>query len=146
WFRRKISRATVAYEHPLLGHRVRAAVRDLVLFEAELDVESADFIADHVVHGRAIMPAAAMIEMALGACIRSGGAALGATIQSFVIAAPLTFEHGPRLVQTLVRMEGGRPAGFEILSSATDNADKVWTLHAQGEYVERAIEIHEDHI
>ena len=146
WFRRKISRAIVAYEHPLLGHRVRAAVRDLVLFEAELDVESADFIADHVVHGRAIMPAAAMIEMALGACIRSGGAALGATIQYFVVAAPLTFERGPRLVQTLVRMEGGRPAGFEILSSAPDNADKVWTLHAQGEYVEHAIEIHEDHI
>jgi acyl transferase domain-containing protein/NADPH:quinone reductase-like Zn-dependent oxidoreductase/NADP-dependent 3-hydroxy acid dehydrogenase YdfG len=134
WFRNKVARGRGAYEHPLLGRRVRAAVRDLVLFEAELDAESADFIADHVVQGRVIMPAAGMIEMALSAWTLAGGADKAA-LQSMMIAAPLSFEGGPRLVQTLIRMKGARPVGFEILSSAAEGADKAWLSHAQGDYV-----------
>jgi acyl transferase domain-containing protein/NADPH:quinone reductase-like Zn-dependent oxidoreductase/NAD(P)-dependent dehydrogenase (short-subunit alcohol dehydrogenase family) len=133
WFRTTTVKPSYRSEHPLLGKRLRTALADIVQFEAVLDSESADFIGDHVVQGRTIMPGAGMIEMALSAGRRVDGERL--SVEALMLPTPLPLEPGaPRLVQTLVRKNGARPASFEILSTPLDDEGAGWTLHAQGEY------------
>lgn len=143
WIRNKIPRARAEHEHPLLGRRVRVAVPNTVLFESEISADDFDFISDHVVQGRTIMPAAGMIEMAIAACKHTSGGQIE-TLQSLMIVAPLLFEQGPRLVQTLVRKDGARPIEFEIVSSAADDSDDDWTLHAHGEYASTSLKNFDD--
>ena len=50
------------YEHPLLGYRVARAEST---WESQLDTTRLPFLADHVVGGAVVFPAAGFIEMAL---------------------------------------------------------------------------------
>ena len=52
--------------HPLLGRRLQSALRE-VQFEQQLAAQSPAFLADHVVHGRVVVPATAFVEMLLAA-------------------------------------------------------------------------------
>lgn len=121
--------------HPLLGVRLNSPLAaETVQFEAILSSTSVPFIADHVVQQRVIMPAAAMIDMAL----RAGRIAGDATcdIENFLILHPLAFAvDAPRIVQTVVRRSAGRVTSFEIASCETEGAASDWMTHAQGDYV-----------
>ena len=120
--------------HPLLGVWLRSPLSDMVQFEAQVTPASAAFIADHVVQQRTILPAAAMIDMALSAGRLVGGAAV--EIENMLIAEPLTFTgDAPRLVQTVLRKNSGVVAGFEILSCDPADEASQWLRHAQGDYV-----------
>jgi acyl transferase domain-containing protein/NADPH:quinone reductase-like Zn-dependent oxidoreductase/NAD(P)-dependent dehydrogenase (short-subunit alcohol dehydrogenase family) len=123
--------------HPLLGARLRSPLTDTVQFEAQMTAASAPFLADHVVQGRTIMPAAGMIEMALSAGRRGGDAAVD--IEGFVIAEPLGFtDDETRTVQTVVRRSGGQATRFEIVSCDARATEGDWAVHAQGDYVPAA--------
>ena len=120
--------------HPLLGVRLNSPLAtETVQFEAILSSTSVPFIADHVVQQRVIMPAAAMIDMAL----RAGRIAGDATcdIENFLILHPLALDvDAPRIVQTVVRRAAGRVTSFEIASCDTEGAASDWMTHAQGDY------------
>ncbi|MDY6949882.1 MAG: SDR family NAD(P)-dependent oxidoreductase [Thermodesulfobacteriota bacterium] len=52
--------------HPLLGNRIHSAIKE-VLFESRFSLDSPSFLKDHRIFGKAILPAAAYLEMALAA-------------------------------------------------------------------------------
>jgi acyl transferase domain-containing protein/acyl carrier protein len=120
--------------HPLLGVRLRSAMRDVVSFERVLGSDELPFLADHQVNGRAILPATGFIEMALAAGRQVWGSLPG--LQDVVISSPLAFLPGEiRTVQVLVHQaaQGQGLGTFEVLSQGEDEGDS-WQLHVQGTY------------
>jgi malonyl CoA-acyl carrier protein transacylase len=109
--------------HPLLGEHLRSALSE-AQYESVISTDSLPWLSDHRVHGHAIFPAAAFLEMALAA----GGVC---ELQDVAIANPLIpGDHG-RIVQTIVRRnESG--ASFEILSTARDADARHWLSHVSG--------------
>ncbi len=111
-------------QHPLLGHRVRSALTD-AQFDTELDVAALPFLDDHRLHGVAVLPATAYIEMALAA----GAQALHTdhpVIEDLIIGAPLTVSDGAsRPCQLVMRPDGA----FEVFSLS---GDESWVRHASG--------------
>ena len=123
----------VASSHPLLGVRLRSALRDVIQFEQWMRSEDFVFLRDHQVHGRAILPATAFLELAIAA----GREALGseATLRGMTIADPLVFEGDQeRIVQVIVRRLDGGGASFEVLSSASSPDDEVLALACPGDF------------
>ncbi|MBX9645645.1 MAG: SDR family NAD(P)-dependent oxidoreductase [Xanthobacteraceae bacterium] len=120
----------VASGHPLLGTRLRSALRDVVLFEQSMRSDDFVFLRDHQVQGRAILPATAFIELAIAAYREVFDSE--ATLRGMTIADPLVFEgEQERIVQVVVRRSDGGGASFEILSSVSSAASD-WRSHAQG--------------
>ena len=112
-------------EHPLLGFRRGAEPREWV---AHLGTALQPWLADHVVGGATVAPAAAMIEMALAAARARHPGAPGLEVSDLEINRPLVFEHGV-LRETRLRVADG--GGFEI-ASRTRLSDEPWTVHANG--------------
>jgi acyl transferase domain-containing protein len=115
--------------HPLLGERMQSAAlaANQVLFESRLSPESA-MLRDHRVFGQAIMPAAALLEIALAA-----GASVFETssllLEDVVIAQPLLFpERAVCQLQTL--LEDNEFRIFSLDRSQTSTPE--WRLHATG--------------
>jgi acyl transferase domain-containing protein/acyl carrier protein len=113
-----------AVGHPLLARRLATAQPT---YEIRLDPEAPAYLDDHRINGAAIVPATALVEMALHA----GAEALGATrarLEDVVIRRPLPFD-GARLVQVTITGEGDGVGEFRVFSRADGQA---WVLHATG--------------
>jgi acyl transferase domain-containing protein/NADPH:quinone reductase-like Zn-dependent oxidoreductase/NAD(P)-dependent dehydrogenase (short-subunit alcohol dehydrogenase family) len=131
WFPIRLTSRGSDAAHPLLGKRLRSALRDVVQFESVLRADSLPFIEDHQVQSRAILPATGFLEMGLAA----GRSVLGTRceVQDVAILEPLRFDGEElRVVQLLVRRLGSGSASFEVLSSAANSTDGDWHRHAEG--------------
>ena len=114
--------------HPLLGHRLESASRDLQ-FEAEIATATTPYLADHVKKGTAIMPATALLEMALATAPIAGVGPVA--VHDLVIVEPLPLhDESPQIVQSIVTPEGS-DLQFSLYSRTEDapNGSK-WQLHA----------------
>jgi acyl transferase domain-containing protein len=112
-------------EHPLLGHR-RVSPHCALEYQNKIDAERPSYLADHCVHGAAIFPAAAFVEMAMSAAAEQcTGDALA--LENFVIAAPLLLsEKQPLDVHTSVeRTDDGVGVTIQSLDGSP------WRLNAQ---------------
>ena len=119
--------------HPLLGHRLRSALRD-VQYESNIGAAEMTYLADHRVYGHAVFPLAGYLEMAL-----AGAAdALGSgpyELKDVAVASPLVLPDASQTVQVVVKPEGENLAAFEIFSLHEDsdgNCEQKWRLHASG--------------
>jgi acyl transferase domain-containing protein/acyl carrier protein len=114
--------------HPLLGPRLRSALRQLQ-FEQELAHGSLAYLDDHRVFGTTILPAAGFVELALAAGQQLPSAAPPSlAMNDLLIHAPLSVgKDETRSVQTIMTPENGG-AQVEIFSQV--EGDAVWTLHA----------------
>jgi acyl transferase domain-containing protein len=121
--------ATPAGAHPLLGRRLRSAA-PTPQFEARLSANAPAFLADHRVHGLAIMPSPAQIEMAAAAAAEVLGDERP-VLSDFAIEQPLVLPGDERLVvQTVVTpAESGRVT-IEIASLEDEKAAR-WRVHAR---------------
>ncbi len=120
--------------HPLLGHRQASPLKHRQ-YTAELRSDDFDFLADHRVHGVAILPAAAVIEMALAAgADQSGGQPY--CVEDLIIHEALVVpDDKGRLTQFIVTPDDQQQASFEIYSVEIDGAasgQEEWRLHAAG--------------
>jgi acyl transferase domain-containing protein/NAD(P)-dependent dehydrogenase (short-subunit alcohol dehydrogenase family)/SAM-dependent methyltransferase len=116
-------------QHPLLGARLSLAGTQEVRFESDLGTTSAAFLQDHRVHGLAIMPAAAFIEMAFAA----GESVLNT--QELVLE-DVTWQQAlsltdPAVVQCVLTPVSDRQYTCRIFSRRRDEPDGPWTLHAR---------------
>jgi acyl transferase domain-containing protein/acyl carrier protein len=113
----------------LLGSRLSLATSETV-YSSRVSAERPAYLADHVVGGRTLMPAAAFLEMALTAARITTSAGEGPiAVEDVVIAAPLVLhERTPTEVQFVIAP--GAPNAFRISSRA--QADESWTLHVSG--------------
>jgi acyl transferase domain-containing protein/NADPH:quinone reductase-like Zn-dependent oxidoreductase/acyl carrier protein len=123
--------APTAPLHPLVHRRLRAAV-DATLFEADLRGDAPAWLGDHRVGGRATLPGAAYVEMALAA-----GRALTGTLPSLAgltLHEPLVLGEGdapPVAVQLAVSPPQAGRALLRVLSLPRDGAP--WTVHCTTE-------------
>ncbi|XTZ15513.1 SDR family NAD(P)-dependent oxidoreductase [Micromonospora echinospora] len=130
--------------HPLLGRRMRTAVPT---FDNVLDADG--FLGDHRIHGAALLPMTAYLELALAA----HGGTTPAEVTDLVLHQPLVLaDDAPRAVQVVVTPDAGWPQGapatrkavtggpsthpggaVQVFSQpATGGDDQPWHRHATG--------------
>ena len=117
------------YVHPLLGDEqgTPLAARQ---FEAELRAGKPEWIADHRIGGRVLLPATGYLEMALAAGRELWNGAEGAVEDVALPQAMVLEEETGRRVQTIVEAEGDHEARWRIFSA--DSTGREWRLHASG--------------
>ncbi len=122
-------------EHPLLGAAVALADDSGWLFTGRLSLQTHPWLVDHAVLGRALLPATALLELALHAGSHAGCN----RVHELTLEAPLALdEHGGVQIQVSVGAPDEldrRPvqiyARAEMLAEASV-APEAWTCHASG--------------
>jgi acyl transferase domain-containing protein/NADPH:quinone reductase-like Zn-dependent oxidoreductase/NADP-dependent 3-hydroxy acid dehydrogenase YdfG/acyl carrier protein len=113
------------YQHPLLGYRTAAAEP---VWEHEIDTGHLPGLLDHRVLGSVVLPAAAIVEMALEAASRHRGTT-ACDLQNLDIRRPLVLPTGQTVrVQFSVSPDDGL---FSLRSRAAGD-DAGWMVHAIG--------------
>jgi acyl transferase domain-containing protein len=129
------SQTTSPGAHPLLGQRLRSALRD-VQFESELSTDRVAYLRDHRVFGTPILPGAAFFELALaaGRTVLSTTPSEAISLHDVEIHQALVVPDGAsRVMQVIVSPEPKGDAGFRIFSAGQPEDPDEWTLHASGQ-------------
>ncbi|TDC79513.1 SDR family NAD(P)-dependent oxidoreductase, partial [Streptomyces hainanensis] len=128
-----------ATDHPLLGAAIPLAVGENHLFISTLSLRTHPWLGDHRVGGTALVPATALIELA----IRAGDQVGCGQVEELTLAAPLHIPAtGAVAVQVLVGApdpSGTRPVTVHA-RPADSPPDVPWTRHAGGTLVARRSE------
>jgi len=128
WYPQSTESALLAdpiLEHPLLGFRRGP---EPGLWHHHLDTDRLPWLADHRLGADAVLPAAAMLDMALAAGRATHPDATALEVAEFRILHPLALEPGrSRAIRATLDSEGG----FR-LESRRRLTDDPWTLHAEG--------------
>ncbi len=124
--------ATVPLDHPLLGARLDTA-SPATEWSSQLGPSLQTWLADHVVGGATVAPAAALIEMALAAARTRHPEAEVLEVLDFEISRPLTFEADLLREVRLKVASVGTGNRFEI-SSRPRLSEETWILHASGRF------------
>ncbi|WP_420140822.1 type I polyketide synthase, partial [Sphingomonas sp.] len=122
--------ATVRFDHPLLGQRVRPQPVEWV---RHLGLEQMPWLADHEVGGAAVMPAAAMLDLALAAARARKPGAAALELLDVEIGRALVLE--PHVIRELRFRVGSGTGEFEF-ASRSRLTDDPWTIHMSGRLVE----------
>jgi phthiocerol/phenolphthiocerol synthesis type-I polyketide synthase C len=127
WFERTVEGSNLVqppHDHPLLGFRQYGPVP---FWLNHLDPEVLPWLTDHAVEGVPVLPAAAVLEMALATARQRRPDARALEVLDVELRRPLPFDKGrSREVRTVVVSEDG---DWE-LSSRPRLADEPLTLHA----------------
>ncbi|MGA2164679.1 MAG: type I polyketide synthase, partial [Solirubrobacteraceae bacterium] len=121
--------------HPLLGAAIGMAAGEGCLFTGRLSLATHPWLADHAVLGAAVLPGAALVELALHA-----GAQVGCeTVRELVLEAPLVVREGERVQLQLTVGEPDdavpptRPVAIHTRVEGDDElVGAAWTRHASG--------------
>jgi acyl transferase domain-containing protein/NADPH:quinone reductase-like Zn-dependent oxidoreductase/NAD(P)-dependent dehydrogenase (short-subunit alcohol dehydrogenase family)/acyl carrier protein/ubiquinone/menaquinone biosynthesis C-methylase UbiE len=120
--------------HPLLSRCIRSPLAAEVVFEAEVSGATLPFLDDHRVHGLAVMPMTAYLEMAASAASEAFGAA-DYRVEDVEISEAMLFSGAEVRALRLVlgRLDGGA-APFRILSRPVgdDPSASPWSTHVAG--------------
>ncbi|HJV95203.1 MAG TPA: acyltransferase domain-containing protein, partial [Albitalea sp.] len=116
--------------HPLLGARIDSPALTGTLLASVLSVDSPAFLGEHQVGAAAIVPATALVEMALAS------SAHAASVRELVLHEPLRLSEGARRVQTIVSASGE----CTTYSRALDADGGEWTRHASCRLVDASAE------
>jgi acyl transferase domain-containing protein/NADPH:quinone reductase-like Zn-dependent oxidoreductase/NAD(P)-dependent dehydrogenase (short-subunit alcohol dehydrogenase family) len=120
----RIPIAAPAGAHPLLGFRWEADGR---AWKALVDLELQPWLADHAVEGVPVLPAAAVLELALAAGQDIFGDA-GLEVRDLEISRALVIEAG-RTREVRLRVDAGDRF---LLESRARLAEDPWLIHASG--------------
>jgi acyl transferase domain-containing protein/NADPH:quinone reductase-like Zn-dependent oxidoreductase/NAD(P)-dependent dehydrogenase (short-subunit alcohol dehydrogenase family) len=127
--------------HPLLGRRLRSALRP-VQFEAELGAQTPAYLDGHRVHGIAVLPGTAFVEMMLAAGARALGVARCGASDVTIQQALILPEDTTQSVQVIVGASLDGVASCEVWSLAGDeDLPDAWRLHATAKVRSLASEI-----
>ncbi|WP_433336510.1 SDR family NAD(P)-dependent oxidoreductase [Spirillospora sp. CA-294931] len=114
--------------HPLLGAVIERAEDDGLLLTGLVSPRSAPWLADHVVHGTALLPGTAFVDMALHAGERAGTP----HVRELTLEEPLPVPPGES-VQVQVTVGPPDEAGERPVAVHARPGDGVsWTRHATG--------------
>ncbi|MFD9961350.1 SDR family NAD(P)-dependent oxidoreductase [Amycolatopsis sp. NPDC058986] len=120
----------LAAEHPLLGAIASLPNSGGHLLTGRLSLDTAPWLAGHVVLGRVLLPGTAFVELAHHAAEQAGCR----TVEELTLQAPLTLpERGGVAIQVTVDGpdEHGRRS-LAIHSRTDDDVDAPWVQHAAG--------------
>lgn len=123
----------------LVGRCMASAVEpETYHWEFDLDAVRLPFLADHLVQGKTVVPAAMFIEMAL-----SGAAGLlnGAYVDPFDVSfeRALALREGEtRRMQLVIKRASEHAFGFQLFSrEQSDKLQSPWMLHGRGQLHQR---------
>jgi len=116
--------------HPLLGRRLRSALRE-VIYESRIGAHSPAYLNDHRVHGAIMFPAAGYVELALAASHEEFGPGVH-MLQNLSLEKALVLPpEGFVTLQCILSPEGSGPASFRVFSFESDGGQAgAWTQHA----------------
>lgn len=127
---------------PLLGARVSSPMA-AAAFESVWSLRDIPWLSDHRVAGRAVLPAAAFVEL-LRMAGDEHGAGAACEVHELVIQSPLVIpDREPQLVQVVLTDEGRHGAVYS--RPLRVQAEDVWTPHASAT-LERARDTASDRI
>ncbi|MEV7983484.1 type I polyketide synthase, partial [Streptomyces sp. NPDC086519] len=114
--------------HPLLDAWIELPDEEGVLFTARLSSSGHPWLAEHTVHGVAVVPGAAFLEMAM----RAGDEVGCGVVEELLIETPLVLAEGPgvRLQVAVGAADGSGRRRLTVHSRRQDASD--WTRHATG--------------
>ncbi len=119
-------------DHPLLGAATSLPGEAGWLLTGRLSLQTHPWLADHAVHGSAILPGTAFVEMALKAAEQSGAEG----IEELTLEAPLILpEQGAVQVQVSVGEPdeaGSRSVQIHSRPEDADDPDREWVANATG--------------
>ncbi len=121
-----------ARPHPLLGQRLRSALKESQFLSA-LRPDALSFLADHRVHGVSILPATGFIELALAAAASWNDQS--PRVEGLIIREALLAPDDGRVIQTVLNPLDERRADFRVFSLETGDGREAWRLHAEGRLV-----------
>ncbi|MFF9040951.1 type I polyketide synthase [Streptomyces sp. NPDC014892] len=110
--------------HPLLGAVVPLAGGGGQVWTGVIGLATHPWLADHVIHGRIVLPGTALVDLALHAGSRTGLPGLAELIVSEPLVLP---EHGGTQLQMTVAGQT-----VEIHSRTAGDTGAPWTTHAVG--------------
>ncbi|HYZ39044.1 MAG TPA: acyltransferase domain-containing protein, partial [Stellaceae bacterium] len=114
------------FDHPLLGFRQRGPIRGWL---NHLDAHVLPWIADHAIEGMPVLPAAAVVEMALAAAKHQWPDAPALEVCDLEVRRPMPFDRGRmREVRTLI---GSEDSDWELASRPRLSSEPL-TTHAVG--------------
>jgi acyl transferase domain-containing protein/acyl carrier protein len=119
-------------DHPLLGRRLPLAVAaDRLVWEHRGGAWASTWLADHLVAGQPVMPAAGYVEMVLSAA-QAAGLSGGLTITDLAMRRSLPLDDDGQITQlTLIGANAGTGAGYSAeLHSSHDGNAASWQRHA----------------
>ncbi|ATB48589.1 type I polyketide synthase [Corallococcus macrosporus] len=126
-----------ASNHPLLGARLESAAlkEGLTVFSNELSAASVPFVSDHRVYGKAVVPAAAFVEMVASAAAQVLGTE-SLRLEDVSLLQPLVLpEQQARVVQTLLEDQGEAGFACKVVSRGDERSDEgtgaraAWVTH-----------------
>ncbi|MDH7486314.1 MAG: beta-ketoacyl synthase N-terminal-like domain-containing protein [Anaerolineae bacterium] len=131
-------------EHPLLGQHLDVAdAQGKHIWTGQLSRQALRYLEDHRVRGAVLLPASAILEMALAAAAQAplplGGAGGGSPrlLSGVEFQRPLFLpEEQPRQVQVILSPAPDGEATFQMFSRPAAAAGEPWTRHASG-HIER---------
>ncbi|MGC9443187.1 SDR family NAD(P)-dependent oxidoreductase, partial [Streptomyces sp. WG5] len=118
-------------DHPLLGAAVELPDSDGFLFTGRLSLRTHPWLADHRVAGAALLPGAALVELA----VRVGDHAGCDLLEDLTLEAPLVLPEtgGVHLRLSVAEPEATGRRAFHVYSRPEESAaDEPWTRHAGG--------------
>ncbi|MFF7216940.1 SDR family NAD(P)-dependent oxidoreductase, partial [Streptomyces sp. NPDC008238] len=118
-------------DHPLLGAAVELPDSDGFLFTGRISLRTHPWLADHRVAGTALLPGAALVELA----VRVGDHAGCDLLEDLTLEAPLVLPEtgGVQLRLTVAEPEAAGRRAFHVYSRPEESAaDEPWTRHAGG--------------
>ena len=130
-------------EHPLLGqHLDLADVQGRHIWTGQLSRQALRYLEEHRVRGAVLLPASAILEMALAAAAQAplplggAGGGLPRPLKAVEFQRPLFLpEEQPRQVQVILSPAPDGKASFQIFSRpATAAAGEPWTCHVTGRF------------
>lgn len=144
WFQPSGSRPTrrladdSGHGHPVLGRRLRSPVHTDIVFEGHVDRQAVDYLDDHEINGRIILPGAAYLELAMAVGRRimdSPGdtgveAPDGISLIDVAFEQPLDATDDPSEIQVVVSDPEGDVRELQI--HGFNESTETWTLHATG--------------
>ncbi|MDT0471445.1 thioester reductase domain-containing protein [Streptomyces sp. DSM 41014] len=116
-------------EHPLLGAALLLDERDEAVFTSRLSLRTHPWLADHSVHGTALLPAAALVELAVRAGDELGCTALDGLTTETPLALPADTGVHLRVTVGAPDPSGRRPLAVH---SRPDDTAASWVRHAHG--------------
>jgi acyl transferase domain-containing protein len=122
---------TKAAGHPLLGTRIDSPL-NAILFQSKFDCERTPALFDHVVHGVVIVPAAAIIEMAIAAGCEFFGSDEFDLLDISISEALTLQDEGETEVTLVLTPESNSQVAFQLYSRAAPGLSNVWRTHSSG--------------
>lgn len=119
----------------LQGEAIRSPALEGTLVRLSVSPSSPAFLSDHRVHGRAVLPATAYLEVALSAAATALGPFTYALCDLVFQEAMVLAEEGTHEVQVVVKPMADGKAPFQIWSRP-EGAEAPFRLHASGSVVD----------